>query len=80
MIRAIRAAGLLVGADLEGEAAPIVEACLSRGLLVNAVRPNTLRFAPPLVVSAEEVDRALEILNEVFASAAVPQAVSAEGS
>jgi acetylornithine aminotransferase/acetylornithine/N-succinyldiaminopimelate aminotransferase len=77
MIRAIRAAGLLVGADLDGEAAPIVDACRVRGLLVNAVRPNTLRFAPPLVVSAEEVDRALAILEEVFQSAAVPEAVSA---
>ena len=77
MIRGIRAAGLLVGVDLDGEAAPIVEACLSRGLLVNAVRPNTLRFAPPLVVSADEVDRALGILDEVFQSAAVPEAIRA---
>ena len=72
----VRAAGLLVGADLEGEAAPVVEGCLRRGLLVNAVRPNTLRFAPPLVVSADEVDRALQILDEVLTTAAVPEAVA----
>ncbi len=80
VIRSIRAAGLLVGADLEMEAAPIVEACLARGLLVNAVRPKTLRFAPPLVVSAADVDSALRILDDVLASAAVPETVAATDS
>jgi len=59
----VRGAGLLVGVDLSIEAAPVVEACLSRGLLVNAVRPKTLRFAPPLVVSAAQVDAALGVLE-----------------
>lgn len=77
VLRSIRAAGLLVAADLEMEAAPIVEACLARGLLVNAVRPNTLRFAPPLIVSPEEVDSALRILDEVFTSASVSETVAA---
>jgi predicted acetylornithine/succinylornithine family transaminase len=72
----IRGAGLLVGADLDVEAAPVVEACLSRGLLVNAVRPKTLRFAPPLVVSAAEVDEALGVLDsalEAVSAAAGPR-------
>jgi acetylornithine/N-succinyldiaminopimelate aminotransferase len=79
VIGEVRGAGLLVGADLTVEAAPVVEACLSRGLLVNAVRPKTLRFAPPLIVSAAEVDRALEILDETLAALAVPEAVAAHG-
>jgi acetylornithine/N-succinyldiaminopimelate aminotransferase len=75
---AVRGAGLLVGVDLAADAAPVVEACLGKGLLVNAVRPKTLRFAPPLVVSAAEVDRALEILDEVLAAAAAPVSAPAE--
>jgi acetylornithine/N-succinyldiaminopimelate aminotransferase len=74
----IRGAGLLVGADLSVDAAPLVEACLERGLLVNAVRPRTLRFAPPLVVSAAEVQRALEILDEALAAVATPAAAEKE--
>ena len=73
-VQAVRGAGLLVGADLSVEAAPVVEACLERGLLVNAVRPKTLRFAPPLVVSAAEVDRALEIVDETLAAVSSPAA------
>jgi acetylornithine/N-succinyldiaminopimelate aminotransferase len=74
----VRGAGLLVGADLAIDAAPVVEACLAKGLLVNAVRPKTLRFAPPLVVSAADVDRALELLNEVLAAVAPPTLSAAE--
>ena len=68
----IRGAGLLVGADLTLDAAPVVDACRERGLLVNAVRPKTLRFAPPLVVTAAEVDSALRILDAAL------EAVSSE--
>jgi predicted acetylornithine/succinylornithine family transaminase len=76
ILREVRGAGLLVGADLSIDAAPVVEACLARGLLVNSVRPKTLRFAPPLVVSGAEVDRALEILDETLAALGVPAAAA----
>ncbi len=75
----IRGEGLLVGADLSIEAAPVVEACLARGLLVNAVRPNTLRFAPPLIVSAAEVDAAVRILDEALAAVSSPETRSEKG-
>ena len=73
----IRGAGLLIGVDLSIDAAPVVEACLARGLLLNAVRPKTLRLAPPLIVSAPDVDRALEILEDALETVAVPKPVSA---
>jgi len=65
-ITEVRGMGLLVACDLDREAAPVVEACRERGLLVNAVQPRTLRLAPPLIVSAEEVRAALAILAEVL--------------
>jgi acetylornithine aminotransferase/acetylornithine/N-succinyldiaminopimelate aminotransferase len=75
----IRGAGLLVGLDLAIEAAPVVDACLARGLLVNAVRPKTLRFAPPLTVSEAEVDAAVRILDEALASVSSPATQSEKG-
>jgi acetylornithine aminotransferase/acetylornithine/N-succinyldiaminopimelate aminotransferase len=75
----IRGAGLLVGVDLSIEAAPVVEACLARGLLVNAVRPKTLRFAPPLTVSASEVDAAVRILDEALAAVSSPATQAEKG-
>ena len=61
----VRGAGLLVGAVLDGPAQPVVDAALDAGLVCLTSGPNVLRLAPPLVVSAAEVDSALETLTEV---------------
>ena len=41
----------------------IAAAALAAGLLVNAVRPDAVRVAPPLLVSDAEIDAALAILG-----------------
>jgi acetylglutamate kinase len=69
VVRDVRGLGLLLGIDLTIEASSVSTACRERGLLLNAVRPGTLRLAPPLTVSASEVDAALLILQEVLAEA-----------
>jgi acetylornithine/N-succinyldiaminopimelate aminotransferase len=61
----VRGAGLLVGAELATPAQPVVDAALDAGLVCLTSGENVLRLAPPLVVGAEDVDRALEILMEV---------------
>jgi acetylornithine/N-succinyldiaminopimelate aminotransferase len=61
----VRGAGLLVGAVLEGPAGEVANAALDAGLVCLTAGPNVLRLAPPLVVGADDVDRALEILTEV---------------
>ena len=59
----VRGLGLLQAIDFDGDlAADALTACLGQGLLVNAPRPNTLRFMPPLVVTEAEVDEALQKL------------------
>ncbi len=63
----VRGAGLLVGAELEGPAQPVIDAALDAGLVCLSSGPNVLRLAPPLVATADDVDRALEILVEVTA-------------
>ena len=57
--------GLLLATELEpGIDAKAVQAdVLARGLVVNAVSPTALRYAPPLTVSGEELDEALAILR-----------------
>jgi 4-aminobutyrate aminotransferase-like enzyme len=45
----------------------LVLACLKEGLLVNAVKPNTLRFIPPLIITKKDIDEALRILEKVLA-------------
>jgi acetylornithine/N-succinyldiaminopimelate aminotransferase len=63
----VRGAGLLVGAEFGDPVQPIVDAALDAGLVCLSSGPNVLRLAPPLVATAADVDRALEILVEVTA-------------
>jgi acetylornithine/N-succinyldiaminopimelate aminotransferase len=64
----VRGRGLLLALALtRGEATKVVGAALERGLLVNAPRPDTLRFMPALTVTREEIDRMLELLGECLA-------------
>jgi predicted acetylornithine/succinylornithine family transaminase len=65
-VEAVRGRGLLLGAELGGPTAPVVEACLDAGLLVTAAGEHVLRLTPPLTVGAAEVDAALELLAEVL--------------
>jgi len=68
----VRGLGLMVAAELSIEAAPVVDACRARGLLVNAVKPNTLRLVPPLIITPADVDEAVEILDGALTAVAQP--------
>ena len=62
----VRGRGLLVGAELDTPAQDVVDAALDAGLVCLTSGANVLRLAPPLVVDAADIDRALEILTEVL--------------
>jgi acetylornithine/N-succinyldiaminopimelate aminotransferase len=57
--------------EIAGE---VVGKALQAGLILNAVRPNAVRFMPPLTVTAEEIDRAVEIVAAVVEEIAGQQA------
>ena len=60
----VRGKGLLVAMEFDQEiSARIVSLCNEEGLLLNAVKPNTIRFMPPLNITSEEVDGAVSRLE-----------------
>ena len=62
----VRGRGLLDAVELKHPCShAVMNYCLEHGLIVNAVAPNALRFAPPLIVTAQDVDQALAILKDV---------------
>lgn len=68
-VNGARGMGLLVAVEFDTDiAADMVNACRERGLIVNNVRPNALRFIPPLTVSDAEIDRAVEIVDEALSA------------
>lgn len=68
VIRQVRGLGLMWGLELAREGGPLVAACRERGVLVNCTQGNVVRLLPPLIVSTEELNRGLQVLEEALGS------------
>ena len=62
----LRGKGLMIGIQLTTPGAKIVSRCLEKGLRVNCTQDSVLRFMPSMIVTADEIDKALAILDEVL--------------
>lgn len=68
VIQNIRGEGLMIGMDITLPSPAVSAECMDRGALVNAIAPNTLRFVPPLIVTEQEIDRLIRILEKSIVS------------
>jgi len=69
LVAGTRGSGLWRAVALTGPHAGAVEtAARERGLLVNAVKPDVLRLAPPLILTEDEVDEAVPLLADALAA------------
>lgn len=66
-IAEVRGRGLMWGVACTEAVAPLVGAARERRLLVLSAGPTVVRILPPLVITADEIDRGLAILAEVLA-------------
>ena len=63
----VRGRGLLLALELRGtDAGKVSRSAMDRGLLINAPRPDALRFMPALNVTREEIDQMLVLLEAVL--------------
>jgi acetylornithine/N-succinyldiaminopimelate aminotransferase len=62
--------GLLLALDLKRDIAPETARAMQRGLLINAPRPDSLRFMPALTVSDAEIDQMSDVLDGVLTDSA----------
>lgn len=70
LIMDVRGEGLLLGMEISVDGRGIVNACLSKGFIINCTAGNVLRFVPPLIVKAAEIDALLAVLEPILAEAA----------
>ncbi|MEZ4552666.1 MAG: aspartate aminotransferase family protein [Dehalococcoidia bacterium] len=67
VVKGVRGVGLLQGLELHREiAVDVVGAGIKLGILLNPVRPDIVRMMPPLTITAEEVDRGVDLLEEAI--------------
>ena len=62
----VRGKGLMIGIVLGSPCADIVTKCMERGLLINCTNENILRLVPPLILTGHDVDKAVQIIDEVL--------------
>lgn len=63
----VRGKGLLVALEFDDNISPrVVAQCNEEGLLLNPVKPNAIRFMPPLTITPEEVDQGVERLESAL--------------
>lgn len=66
IIKEVRGKGLMIACALSIEGAEIVNECMKRGVLINCTGGKTLRFVPPLIISVQDVDQVINVLDEVM--------------
>ena len=66
IIKEVRGIGLMIGVQLASPGAEIVDKCLARGLRINCTNNTVLRFMPAMIVTKEQIDEAINILDSVM--------------
>jgi acetylornithine/N-succinyldiaminopimelate aminotransferase len=65
----IRGKGMMIGVDIGVDAWPVLESCLTKGLLMLSAGQRTLRMLPAYVITDAEIDEGLAILKSVLDAA-----------
>jgi acetylornithine/N-succinyldiaminopimelate aminotransferase len=69
----IRQYGLMVGITVDKEAKPYVGKALQKHVIINATSVNVIRLLPPLVISREEAQHCITVLDEIFTEEAAAE-------
>jgi acetylornithine/N-succinyldiaminopimelate aminotransferase len=65
----VRGKGLMIGLQLAGPGRAVVERALARGLLLNCTHDTVLRLLPPFILSRQQADEIVEVLDDALAAA-----------
>jgi acetylornithine/N-succinyldiaminopimelate aminotransferase len=76
-IKEVRGYGLMIGVELEFPGKQIVLDCIEQGLLINCTHDVVLRALPSYILTEQDVDRAISVLNRVFKRATAPEPAEA---
>jgi len=66
LIKEVRGTGLILGAELTIPGRDIVNDVLAKGAIINCTAKSVLRFIPPLIITEEQVDEVLSMIDDVL--------------
>ena len=67
VVKEVRGMGMILAMDLQKPSADVVLDCMRQGVLINGIKPNILRFLPPLVASRKDIDQVIRALSNSLA-------------
>lgn len=67
-IKEVRGKGLLIGVEMTNQARPYCDALRDAGILCKDTHGTVVRFAPPLVISKEEIDWAMDLIEPILSN------------
>jgi acetylornithine/N-succinyldiaminopimelate aminotransferase len=73
-IKEVRGHGLMIGMELDFSGKQIVLDAIEQGLLINCTHNTVLRALPPYILTEQDVDRAVRVLDKVLKKAKPPEA------
>lgn len=62
----VRGHGLMVGVELNYECGDLVAKAQEKGVLINVANGTVMRFVPPLIITREELDKVVEVIDEIL--------------
>ena len=67
IIKEVRGLGLMLGMEVKFDVLSMLLKAMDKGVLVLDAGRNVLRFLPPLVISKEQIDKAISVLDNILA-------------
>jgi acetylornithine/N-succinyldiaminopimelate aminotransferase len=65
-ITEVRGEGLLLGLEVDKDAGNFVRKLMEKGFIANSIQDKVIRFAPPLIIEKQDIDRLVEALDGLF--------------
>lgn len=62
----VRGHGLMVGVEVNYQCGELVEKAQNNGVLINVANGSVVRFVPPLVITKEELDKVVSVIDEIL--------------
>lgn len=65
-IKDVRGHGLMIGVELDYACGDLVAKAQEKGVLINVANGNVIRLVPPLIITKEEIDQVVKVIDEIL--------------
>lgn len=65
-IQEVRGSGLMIGVELNYACGDLVTKAQDKGVLINVTNGNVMRFVPPLIITTDEIDTVVDVIDEIL--------------